>query len=137
MTVVERTEGAGGPPATQGPEVGMPADATEEERAAARKQAKRRTLSRNWSLFLLFAGPNILLILAFPIITVALTFLQLDRFFGTNFYTTAAGGDPMIWQHLFWLFGHPEVYIIFLPAAGMVPMIIATVGPSWGGRSRA
>ena len=65
MTVVERTEGAGGPPATQGPEVGMPADATQEERAAARKQAKRRTLSRNWSLFLLFAGPNILLILAF------------------------------------------------------------------------
>src|SRR5690625_5380463 len=65
MTVVERTEGAGRPPSTRGPGLGMPADATEKERAAARKQAKRRTLSRNWSLFLLFAGPNILLILAF------------------------------------------------------------------------
>src|SRR5687767_15945312 len=67
-----------------------------------------------------------LIILAFPIITVALTFLQLDRFFGTNFYTTAAGGDPLLWQHLFWLFGHPEVYILILPAFGLVSEVLPT-----------
>ena len=67
-----------------------------------------------------------LIILAFPIITVALTFLQLDRFFGTNFYTTTAGGDPLLWQHLFWLFGHPEVYILILPAFGLVSEVLPT-----------
>src|SRR5918996_84430 len=67
-----------------------------------------------------------LIILAFPIITVALTFLQLDRFFGTNFFTVAAGGDPLLWQHLFWLFGHPEVYILILPAFGLVSEVLPT-----------
>src|SRR6187431_1658941 len=67
-----------------------------------------------------------LIVLAFPVITVALVFLQFDRFFGTNFYTTAAGADPLLWQHLFWIFGHPEVYILILPAFGIISEIIPT-----------
>jgi cytochrome c oxidase subunit 1 len=67
-----------------------------------------------------------LLILAFPVITIAVVFLQFDRFFGTNFYTIAAGADPLLWQHLFWIFGHPEVYILILPAFGLVSEIIPT-----------
>ena len=67
-----------------------------------------------------------LIMLAFPIITIALVFLQFDRFFGTNFYTPAAGADPLLWQHLFWIFGHPEVYILILPAFGLVSEVIPT-----------
>src|SRR5262249_41962289 len=65
-----------------------------------------------------------LLALSFPIITVAVTFLMFDRFYGTNFYTIAAGADPLLWQHLFWLFGHPEVYILILPAFGLVSEVL-------------
>ncbi len=67
-----------------------------------------------------------LLILAFPVITIALVFLLFDRFFGTNFYTVTAGADPLLWQHLFWIFGHPEVYILILPAFGLVSEVIPT-----------
>ncbi|HEY0997562.1 MAG TPA: cytochrome c oxidase subunit I [Gemmatimonadaceae bacterium] len=67
-----------------------------------------------------------LLILAFPVITIALVFLQFDRFFGTQFYEVAAGGDPLLWQHLFWIFGHPEVYILILPAFGLVSEVLPT-----------
>lgn len=67
-----------------------------------------------------------LVILAFPAITVALVFLMFDRFFGTNFYTIAAGADPLLWQHLFWVFGHPEVYILILPAFGLVSEVLPT-----------
>jgi cytochrome c oxidase subunit 1 len=67
-----------------------------------------------------------LIILAFPVITIALVFLQFDRFFGTNFYTISAGADPLLWQHLFWIFGHPEVYILVLPAFGLVSEIVPT-----------
>jgi cytochrome c oxidase subunit I len=67
-----------------------------------------------------------LIALAFPVITIALVFLQFDRFFGTNFYTVAAGGDPLLWQHLFWIFGHPEVYILVLPAFGLVSEVLPT-----------
>src|SRR4051812_48935909 len=67
-----------------------------------------------------------LLVLAFPVITIALVFLQFDRFFGTNFYTISAGADPLLWQHLFWIFGHPEVYILILPAFGLVSEILPT-----------
>jgi cytochrome c oxidase subunit I len=65
-----------------------------------------------------------LLVLAFPVITIALVFLQFDRFFGTNFYAIGAGGDPLLWQHLFWIFGHPEVYILILPAFGLVSEVL-------------
>jgi cytochrome c oxidase subunit I len=67
-----------------------------------------------------------LLVLAFPVITIALVFLQFDRFFGTNFYQVAAGADPLLWQHLFWIFGHPEVYILILPAFGLVSEVLPT-----------
>jgi len=68
---------------------------------------------------------QVLLVLAFPVITIALVFLLFDRFFGTNFYNTvSAGADPLLWQHLFWIFGHPEVYILILPAFGLVSEII-------------
>jgi cytochrome c oxidase subunit 1 len=67
-----------------------------------------------------------LLILAFPVITIALVFLLFDRFFGTNFYAIHAGADPLLWQHLFWIFGHPEVYILILPAFGLVSEVLPT-----------
>jgi cytochrome c oxidase subunit 1 len=67
-----------------------------------------------------------LVALAFPVITVALVFLQFDRFFGTNFYAIGAGADPLLWQHLFWVFGHPEVYILILPAFGLVSEVLPT-----------
>ena len=56
-----------------------------------------------------------LVVLAFPIVTVGLIFLMFDRFFGTHFFDVAAGADLHLWQHLFWAFGHPEVYILILP----------------------
>ncbi len=65
-----------------------------------------------------------LLVFALPVITVALFELMFDRLFGTNFFNVAAGGDPVLWQHLFWLFGHPEVYILVLPAMGVVSEIL-------------
>ena len=67
-----------------------------------------------------------LLVLAFPVITIALVFLLFDRFFGTNFYAIHAGADPLLWQHLFWIFGHPEVYILILPAFGLVSEVLPT-----------
>ena len=67
---------------------------------------------------------QVLLLLAFPVITVALVFLMFDRLFGTNFYQPAANGDPLLWQHLFWIFGHPEVYILILPAFGIVSEVL-------------
>src|SRR5665647_2156725 len=67
-----------------------------------------------------------MLILAFPVVTIALVFLLLDRFFGTQFYEAAAGADPLLWQHLFWIFGHPEVYILVLPAFGLVSEALPT-----------
>jgi len=69
---------------------------------------------------------QVLIALAFPVITIALFFLMMDRFFGTQFYEVGAGGDPLLWQHLFWIFGHPEVYILVLPAFGLVSEILPT-----------
>ncbi|HET7024907.1 MAG TPA: cytochrome c oxidase subunit I [Gemmatimonadales bacterium] len=67
---------------------------------------------------------QVLLLLAFPVITVALILLMMDRFFGTSFYVPTGGGDPVLWQHLFWIFGHPEVYILILPAFGIVSEVL-------------
>jgi cytochrome c oxidase subunit 1 len=67
---------------------------------------------------------NFLLVFAMPIITVALFLLMFDRNFGSHFFDPSAGGNPVLWQHLFWLFGHPEVYILILPAMGMVSEIL-------------
>jgi cytochrome c oxidase subunit I len=67
-----------------------------------------------------------LIVLAFPPVTVALFFLMFDRFLGTHFYNVAAGGDLHLWQHLFWIFGHPEVYILILPALGIVSEVLPT-----------
>ena len=69
---------------------------------------------------------SILLVLAFPVITVALIELMFDRFYGMNFFNPLRGGNPVLWQHLFWVFGHPEVYILILPAMGLVSEIIPT-----------
>jgi cytochrome c oxidase subunit I+III len=65
-----------------------------------------------------------MIIFAFPAIILATLLLELERAFGWPFFIAEKGGDPLLWQHLFWFFGHPEVYIIFLPAAGMVSMIV-------------
>lgn len=69
---------------------------------------------------------SVLLFMAFPALTVAVTLLMFDRWFGTNFFIVEAGGMPLLWQHLFWVFGHPEVYILILPAMGIVSEVIQT-----------
>lgn len=72
-------------------------------------------------VMLVFSG---MVIIAFPAVIVATALLELERAFDMPFFIAERGGDPLLWQHLFWFFGHPEVYIIFLPAAGMVSMIV-------------
>jgi cytochrome c oxidase subunit 1 len=67
---------------------------------------------------------SILILFAFPAITAALAMLLLDRRFGATFFVPTAGGDPILWQHLFWFFGHPEVYILALPFFGILSEVI-------------
>ena len=69
---------------------------------------------------------SFVLVTALPVVAVALILLAFDRFFGANFYVPTAGGDPILWQHLFWLFGHPEVYILILPSFGIISDVIPT-----------
>jgi cytochrome c oxidase subunit I len=69
---------------------------------------------------------SILIVLAFPVLTVGLIELTFDRLFQTNFFRASEGGDPVLWQHLFWLFAHPEVYILILPAMGIISEVLPT-----------
>jgi cytochrome c oxidase subunit 1 len=69
---------------------------------------------------------SFLLLFAMPVIAVALFQLSFDSIFGANFFNARGGGDPILWQHLFWLFGHPEVYILVLPAMGIVSEVLPT-----------
>lgn len=71
-----------------------------------------------------------MILVGFPPLILASILLELERAFGLPFFEVSQGGDPLLWQHLFWIFGHPEVYIIFLPAAGMVSTLI----PVFAGR---
>ena len=75
-----------------------------------------------WSMLIM----AFLVIFAMPTIMIASTALILDRLVGTHFFNPSEGGDVLLWQHLFWFFGHPEVYIIFVPAVGMVSTLVAT-----------
>src|SRR5688500_12698079 len=92
-----------------------------------RTRAPGMTLARMpifaWAM-LVFA---LMIVFAFPAVILGTLLLELERAFGWPFFSAERGGDALLWQHLFWFFGHPEVYIIFIPAAGMVSMIVPTV----------
>ena len=76
-----------------------------------------------WAM-LVFAG---MIVIAFPAVILATLLLELERALNWPFFDATRGGDPLLWQHLFWFFGHPEVYIIFLPAAGLVSMMVSAL----------
>ncbi|HXG53322.1 MAG TPA: cbb3-type cytochrome c oxidase subunit I [candidate division Zixibacteria bacterium] len=88
-----------------------------------------------WSLFI----TAVLLLLALPVLTAALAMLLFDRTMGTSFFLPENGGEPLLWQHMFWFFGHPEVYILVLPAMGVTSDLLSTFSrkPVFGYRAMA
>ena len=91
-----------------------------------RLRAPGMTLSRMPLLMYSTGTTAVLAVLALPALSAACVFLLLDRQWGTHFFDVAHGGSPLLWQHLFWFFGHPWVYIIFLPATGMISVMLPT-----------
>lgn len=75
-----------------------------------------------WTTFVTSA----MILFAFPAIAVGLVLLSFDRILGANFFNVAGGGNPVLWQHIFWIFGHPEVYILILPAFGIISEVVST-----------
>ena len=92
-----------------------------------RTRAPGMTLDRMpmfaWAM-LVFA---VMIVVAFPSVILCTMLLEIERAFNWPFFDATRGGDPMLWQHLFWFFGHPEVYIIFIPAAGLMSMMVTAV----------
>jgi cytochrome c oxidase subunit I+III len=92
-----------------------------------RTRAPGMTLDRMpmfaWAM-LVFA---VMIVVAFPSVILCTMLLEIERAFNWPFFDATRGGDPMLWQHLFWFFGHPEVYIIFIPAAGLMSMMVTSV----------
>jgi cytochrome c oxidase subunit I+III len=92
--------------------------------AILRMRAPGMTLSRMPILAWAYLVMAAMILFAFTTLLVASLMLELDRKVGTQFFNPTAGGSPILWQHLFWIFGHPEVYIQFIPATGMISMIV-------------
>ncbi|MEX1057340.1 MAG: cbb3-type cytochrome c oxidase subunit I, partial [Natronospirillum sp.] len=89
-----------------------------------RTRANGMTLARMPIFCWYILAMSLMIVFGFPPLILASVLLELERAVGMPFFAVAGGGDPLLWAHLFWLFGHPEVYIIFLPAAGIVSTLI-------------
>jgi cytochrome c oxidase subunit 1 len=93
---------------------------------AFKMRAPGMTLARMPLLVWAMVVTSFMILFAMPAVMLASSALIMDRLVGTHFYNPAEGGDPVLWQHLFWFFAHPEVYFIFIPALGFMSSIIAT-----------